>query len=84
MLAITHCVFASLATRAAFLSRRSPSANHLLAFTSCNTLMYCFIAMTGELATVRTHGTMLSILFARAISIAAALNGLGKSRDGAG
>lgn len=40
--------------------------------------------MTGELATVRTHGTVLSILFARAISIAAAEKGEGNSNDGAG
>lgn len=40
--------------------------------------------MTGLDARVKTHGTMLSILFARAISIAAALKGLGKRSEGVG
>jgi hypothetical protein len=40
--------------------------------------------MTGALPRVKIQGTVLSILFARAISIAPALNGLGNSNDGAG
>jgi len=40
--------------------------------------------MTGELAIVRTQGTVLSILLALAISIAAALKGLVKNIEGAG
>ena len=40
--------------------------------------------MIGELAIVRIHGTVLSILFARAISIAAAEKGDGKRREGTG
>lgn len=40
--------------------------------------------MMGALARVSTHGTAESILFARASSIAAALNGLENKRDGTG
>jgi len=46
--------------------------------------MTCFNTMMGADASVKIHGTVLSILFARAISIAAALNGLGNNRDGVG
>lgn len=67
-----------------FRSRLSPSASHLLAFTIWMTFMYCFITMTGAAATVKIHGTVLSILFALAISIAAAEKGDGKRRDGMG
>ena len=38
--------------------------------------MTCFAAMTGELMPTRIHGTVLSILFARAISRAPGLQGL--------
>lgn len=47
-------------------------------------LMYCFSTMTGADTSVRIQGTMLSILLARAISIAAAEKGEGKRREGAG
>jgi hypothetical protein len=40
--------------------------------------------MIGELPTVRTHGATESILFALAISIAAAENGLAQRSDGSG
>ena len=46
--------------------------------------IYCFTTITGALASVRIHGTMLSILFARAISIAAAEKGEGKRSEGCG
>ena len=42
----------------------SPSASHLLALTSCTTLMICLPAMTGNDTAARIHGTVLSILFA--------------------
>lgn len=45
-------------------SSRSPSASHLLAFTSWTTLMNCFPAMTGKDMEARIHGTVESILFA--------------------
>ena len=40
--------------------------------------------MTGALARVKIQGTVLSILLARAISIAAAEKGFGKKIDGVG
>jgi hypothetical protein len=43
---------------------------------------YCLRIITGAETTARTQGTVLSILFARAISIAAALHGLGRMLDG--
>lgn len=47
-------------------------------------MTHCLNTITGALIKVSAHGTVLSILFALAISIAAALNGFGKSRDGLG
>lgn len=47
-------------------------------------LTHCLKSIIGALASVRAHGTAESILFARASSIAAALNGLENKRDGAG
>lgn len=46
--------------------------------------MYCFMAMTGADARVRIHGTVESILLARAISIAPADQGLVKNIEGFG
>lgn len=57
----------------ALLSCLSTSASHLLAFTSCTTLMTCFAAMMGKLTPASTQGTNESILLARASSSAAAL-----------
>lgn len=56
----------------------------MLALTSCSTFMYCLMHMIGELAMVRIHGTVESILFALAISMAAAEKGEGNSRLGCG
>jgi hypothetical protein len=77
-------IYFSLSNPAFFLSFLSPSANHLLASTSCTTLTYCLKAMTGKLITQRTQGTVLSILLARAISIAAAEKGEAKKAEGLG
>ena len=63
---------------ASLLAARSPSASHLLAFTSWMTLIICFPAMIGKLMMASIHGTVLSILLARAISKAPALHGLMK------
>jgi len=79
-----HLLFFLLSRPAFFLSLLSPSANHLLALISCTTFTPCLNAITGAQAIVKIHGTVLSILFARAISIAAAENGDGKRRDGVG
>lgn len=46
--------------------------------------MNCFPAMTGKEMEARIHGTVESILFARAISIAPADHGLVKSTEGFG
>lgn len=46
------------------------------------TFTHCLKPMTGALMIVRIQGTVLSILFARAISIAAAEKGEGKRREG--
>lgn len=46
--------------------------------------MNCLKSITGALTPVMIHGTVLSILFARAISMAAALNGFGNMSDGVG
>lgn len=46
--------------------------------------MYCLIAITGAEVKVRIHGTVESILFARAISIAPADQGLLKNMEGFG
>jgi hypothetical protein len=71
-------------SRAIFRVARSPSANHLLALTSCTTLMNCLRAMTGAEMPVITHGQKLSSLFARANSSAPALQGLANRVVGAG
>ena len=60
----------------------SPSASHLLALTSCKTLRNCLAAMTGLETPAMTHGQKLSILFARASSIAHALPGAAKNVEG--
>jgi hypothetical protein len=44
--------------------------------------MNCLIAMMGKETPVMIHGTVLSILFARANSSAPALQGLAKSVPG--
>lgn len=64
-----------------FLADLSPSASHLLAFTSCSTLRNCFAAITGNDTPAITHGQKLSILFARANSIAHALPGAANRVD---
>ena len=48
------------------------------------TLMICFPNMTGLLTPAKIHGTVESILFARAISNAPALQGFMKMLLGAG
>jgi hypothetical protein len=77
-------IYFSLSNPAFFLSFLSPSANHLLASTNCTTLTYCLNAMTGKLMMQRAQGTVLSILLARAISIAAAEKGEAKKAEGLG
>ena len=62
----------------------SPSANHLLAFINCSTLRNCLKAITGLDIPAMNHGTVLSILFARASSIAQALPGVARSDAAAG
>lgn len=47
-------------------------------------LTICLKAMTGKLIAQRIHGTVLSILLARAYSIAAAEKGDAKNVDGFG
>jgi hypothetical protein len=80
-----YCVFFAFLGRPAFLlASRSPSASHLLALTICTMLMYCLAAMTGADAIMRIHGTVELILFARAISMAAAEKGLAKNMEGLG
>lgn len=46
--------------------------------------MNCLPAMTGKETIARIHGTVLSILFARAISIAPADHGLVNRSEGLG
>jgi hypothetical protein len=46
--------------------------------------MYCLIAMMGAEVSVKIHGTVESILFARAISMAPADQGLVKNMEGFG
>lgn len=53
-------------------------ARVLLALIICAMFRYCFRIMTGPETTARIHGTVLSILFALASSIAAALQGFGR------
>ena len=77
-------IYFSLSNPAFFLSFLSPSANHLLASTNCTTLTYCLNAMTGKLMMQRAQGTVLSILLARALSIAAAEKGEAKKAEGLG
>lgn len=67
-----------------FLAARSPSPSHLLALTSWITFMICFPSMTGALMPAKIHGTVLSILFALAISKAPADQGFANRRDGFG
>ena len=62
----------------------SPSASQRLALTSCTTLMICLPAITGKEIPAMTQGQKLSILLARASSLAPALCGDAKSADGAG
>ena len=79
-----HAVFLFLGNPIALRAFKSPSANHLLAFTSCTTLIICLSAMTGKLTPASTQGQKLSILLARASSRAPALCVLAKmclSRD---
>lgn len=73
-----------LGSPAAFLAALSPSASHLLALTICTMLMYCFAAMIGALTAMQIQGTVESILFARAISMAPAENGEAKRMLGLG
>lgn len=83
---VPYCVFFEprLGSPAAFLAARSPSASHLLALTICTTLIYCLAAITGALMTMQIHGTVESILLARAISIAPAEKGEAKNMLGFG
>lgn len=67
-----------------FLAARSPSPSHLLALTSWIMFMICFPSMTGALMPAKIHGTVLSILFALAISRAPADQGFANNRDGFG
>lgn len=76
-----QCYLFLFGSPSAFLAALSPSASHLLAFTSCNTLRNCLAAMTGNETPAMTHGQKLSILFARASSIAHALPGAANSVD---
>ena len=46
--------------------------------------MYCLMAITGAEVNVRIHGSVESILLARAISIAPADQGLVKNMEGFG
>jgi len=73
-----------LGSPAAFRISRSPSASHLLAFTSCTTLMICLPAMIGKLTPAITHGQKESILLALANSNAPALWGLANRKDAEG
>ena len=57
----------------------SPSASHLLALTNCTTFNICFAAITGHETAASIHGTVESILFARANSMAHALPGAANS-----
>lgn len=68
--------FLPAAMDAFLLAATSPSPSHLLALINWITLITCLPAMTGKLMPARIHGTVLSILFARAISKAPALHGL--------
>jgi hypothetical protein len=77
-------IYLFLSKPACFLIFLSPSANHLLASTSWTRLTNCLKAMTGKLIAQRIHGTVLSILLARAYSIAAAEKGDAKKVDGLG
>lgn len=47
-------------------------------------MTHCLKAITGALTAAKIQGTVLSILFALAISIAAAEKGAGKNKDGVG
>lgn len=75
--------FLAAGSPAFFLSRKSPSASHRLASISCTILIHCLSAMTGAADAAITHGTVLSILFARAISMAPALHGVVQIIEGA-
>ena len=57
----------------------SPSANHLLALINCTTFSHCLNSMIGDDMMAIAQGNVLSILFARASSIAHALPGLASS-----
>ena len=63
------------------LAALSPSASHLLAFTNCNTFRYCFATMKGDEIAATIQGPLLSILLARASSIAHALPGVANIVD---
>ncbi len=63
---------------------RSPSASQRDALTSCNTLINCLPAITGNDTPAMTHGQKLSILLARASSNAPALYGLANKTEGTG
>ena len=80
----TSRLYLFLSKPACFLIFLSPSANHLLASTSWMTLTICLKAMTGKLIAQRIQGTVLSILLARAYSIAAAEKGEAKNAEGLG
>lgn len=64
--------------------KRSPSASQRLALTNWTTLTNCLNSMTGAEMPVTTQGQKLSILLARAISRAPALQGLAKRLLGTG
>lgn len=73
-----------LGSPAAFLRSLSPSANHLHALTNCTTFKNCLKANPNRLMAARIHGTVESILFARASSNAPALQGFAKRKDAEG
>ena len=63
---LVYCVFFDprLGSPSLLRSARSPSASHLLAFTSWTTLITCFKNMMGKEEMHRIHGMVESILLA--------------------
>ena len=77
-------IYLLLSKPAFFLSFLSPSASHLLASHSWTPLTYCLKSMTGALIITSAQGKLLSILLARAISMAAAEKGEEKNIEALG
>lgn len=78
---ISHPCFFLLGSPCALLAAISPSASHLLALTSCTTFNHCLNSITGDDTAAIAQGTLLSILFARASSMAQALPGAAKKAE---